>query len=287
MSYDIFYNKQFVNIRKTGEVIPMLLAGSNNCYEIGVGRRNGRRSRSWESDRYYNRKGKISDKPEFILKQLDAELRKMIRKHREREDSEATPKDIRERFGYYAAIVVGSGNCGGTSWDKYRGVYANGIKNALTVEQLDKLGVNLVFHAGYNSENGYPASIPITKEREYFTELKKWREWKGQNGHSFYLSFSPSDTDRVVERIRASKRKEPREKTTIEQDHYFVLRNSNGNLTKYTGRGYRYSYSQTGGKQFRTEQDAEKRRKQLVDNERHQADTWKVEKVEGKAFFRV
>jgi hypothetical protein len=287
LSYEIFYNKQFVQLRKTGEVIPMLLAGSNNCYEIGLGGRNGRRSRSWESDRFYNRKGKISEKPEVILDKLDAELRKMIREHRNRGDSEATPKDIKQHFGYYASLVVGSGHCAGTSWDKYRGVYANGIKSAMTVEQLDKLGVNLVFHAGYMSENGYPASVPLKTEREYFAELKKWREWQANGGRHFYLTFSPSDDARVVELIRRSKRKAPRERQEVEQDHYFVLRNSNGNLLRYTSRGYRYSYSQTGGKHFRTKQEAEKRRKQLVDEKRHQADTWKVVKVEGKAFFRV
>ena len=285
MSYEIFYGKQFVNLRKTGEVIPMLLAGSNNCFEIGLGGRNGRRSRSWESDRYYNRKGKLSEKPDVILDNLDAELRKIIRRHRG--DNEARPADIKKRFGYYASLVVGSGHCGGTSWDKYRGVYANGIKSAMTVEQLDKLGVNLIFHAGYMSENGYPASVPLKTEREYFAELKKWREWQDQGKRSFYLSFSPSDDTRVVELIRRSKRKAPREKAKVEQDHYFVLRNSNGNLTRYTSRGYRYSYSQTGGKRFRTEVDAEKRRKQLVDNERHQANTWKVERVDGPSTFQV
>lgn len=265
----------------------MLLAGSNNCYEIGLYGRTGRRSRSWSNDRYYNRKGKISEKPEAILGKLDAELQKMVREHRKREDNDAKPKDIRNHFGYYASLVVGSGHCADTSWDKYRGVYANGIKNALTIEQMDKLGVNLAFHAGYLSENGYPASVPLKTEREYFVELKKWREWQGQNGHSFYLSFIPSDTDRVVERIRASKRKAPREKTRVEQDHYFVLTDGSNNLVKYTSRGYRYSYGRTGGKRFRTEKDAEKYRQQLLKNNRYNASIWKVERIEDKTSFLI
>jgi hypothetical protein len=78
VSYDIIYGKQFVKLRKTGEVIPMLLSGSNNCYEIGVGGRNGRRTRDWSPFRYYNRKGKLSEKPSIILKSLEADLRKCI-----------------------------------------------------------------------------------------------------------------------------------------------------------------------------------------------------------------
>lgn len=99
MSYEIIYNKQFVSLRKTGEVIPMLLAGSNNCYDIGLYGRNGRRSRDWSNDRYYHQKGKISEKPEAILGKLDAELRRMVREHHNRGDSDAKPKDIRNHFG--------------------------------------------------------------------------------------------------------------------------------------------------------------------------------------------
>ena len=145
----------------------------------------------------------------------------------------------------------------------------------------------MVFHAGYNSEIGYPSSVPLKTEREYFTEMKKWREWQGQNGRSFHLTFIPSNTDRVVERIRASKRKAPGDKTTVEQDHYFVLAAQGYNLLKYTSRGYRYSFSQTGGKQFMTEKSAEKYRQQLLKNHRHNAEIWMVKRVDRATTFRV
>jgi len=288
VSYDIIYNKQFVKLRKTGEVIPMLLAGSNNCYEIGVGGRNGRRVRSWDSLRYYNRKGKLSEKPDIILDKLDAELRSMIRRHRG--DKEAKPADIRNRFGYYAAIVVGSGMCGDTSWEKYRSLFVNGIKKAMTIEQLDDLGINLYFGAftGYKeSSNGKPAAVNLKTEQDYFTEIKKWREWQNGNGKSFYLSFSPHSTDRVLDRLRSAKRKAPREKTKVEQDHYFTLTDGYNALTKYTSRGYRYSYSKTGGKKFRTENGAENYRKQLVIKGRYKADIWKVERIDSPYSFLV
>lgn len=297
MSYDIIYGKQAVKLRKIGEVIIILLAGSNNCYEVGRGGRTGRRVRDWEAHRFYNRKGKISEKPEVILNNLDAELRRIIRRHKG--DREAKPADIRNRFGYYSSIVVGSGHCGGTSWDKYRGLYANAIKRALTIEELDQLGVNLRFHAGFGSPNGYPDSIPLKVERDYFTEIKKWREWKdGDNStemiggmefskRSFYLSFIPSDTDTVLRRLRAANRKEPREKTRVEQDHYYVLTSGGCSLIKYTRRGYRFSYSQTGGKKFRTEKEAETYRKKIVAKKFHQADIWQVKRIENQYSFMV
>ena len=288
MSYDIIYGKQFVKLRRTGEVIPILLAGSNNCYEIGTHGRNGRRTRSWDSMRYYNRKCKISEKPAVILKNLDAELNRIIRRHRG--DKEAKPADIRNRFGYYASIVVGSGHCGGTSWSKYRSQFVNGINGALTIEELHNLGVNLYIYTscyGDDCPGGEPATVLLGTERQYFEELKKWREWQGNNGRLFYLSFRPHDTDTVLRRLRQTRRREPKPKTQVQQDHCFVLSGDNGNLVKYTSRGFRYSFSNTGGKKFRTEDEAEKYRKRLITLGRYRADTWKVKRVNMPYTFMV
>ncbi len=205
MSYDIIYNKQFVYLRKTREVIPMLLAGSNNCYEIGLGGRTGRRVRDWSSMRYYNRKGKISEKPEVILSELDVDLRRYIRRNRGEDGTK--PADIRNHFGYYASLAVRGGHCGSTSWNMWHAQFVSGIKNALTIEELDKLGVNLYFSAFGDSPNGKPAEVAIKTEREYFTEIKKWRQWQAESGKGFSLSFYPLNTDTVLYRLRASRQK--------------------------------------------------------------------------------
>jgi len=288
MSYDIIYAKQFVKLRKTGEVIPMLLAGSNNCFEVGTGGRNGRRSRDWANDRFYLRKGKISDNPEAIMAKVDAELPRRIRNRYDKTDK---PADIRARFGYYASIAVGGGHCGDTSWDKYRGIYVNGIKNALTIEELDALGVNLYFFdIGLSLADRLPdtpAGVPIKTERQYFEELKKWRTWQNGNGKRFWLSFRPHSTDMVLERLRAPKRKPAGEKTRVGQDHYFVLTDGYNGLVRYTSRGYRYGYGKGNGKRFRTEKDAERYRQQLLANKRYKADIWRVERIDSPASFLV
>ena len=279
----------------------MLLAGSNNCYEIGRGGRSGRRVRSWEANRYYNRKGKISEKPEVILKKLNAELTRLTREHLKYQKANypkeewVKPAHIREHFGYYSSIVVGSGRCYGTSWNRWRSLFANGIKNAVTIEELDKLGVSLnIYYYSYNddSPNGKPASVDIRTEQEYFIELKKWREWQASSGKMFYITFHPSSTDAVLHRLRMlrdSKRKPPREKTRVEQDHFFLLASGSYALIKYTARGYRYSFHKEngGGKRYRTEQEAEKYRQLLVTKGRPQADIWKVERVEQACSFMV
>jgi hypothetical protein len=291
LSYDIIYNKQFVKLRRIGEVIPMLLAGSNNCYEVGMNGRTGRRTRSWDNMRYYNRKGKISEKPEIILKNLDADLRKIIREQRRREDG-GNPAHVKAHFGYYASIVVGSGHCADTSWDLYRSQFSNGIKNALTIEQLAELGVYLHFHywdyGEQDTSEGRPASVDLTTEQQYFIELKKWRAWMEKHGKRPWLGFTPSDTDAVLRKLRATRRTVARKKEQVVQDHYFVLAGEDGYLMKYTRRGFRYTFSNNGGcKKFMTEKDVATYLKQLRKKGAYKADTWKAERVDTPSTFWV
>jgi len=289
LSYEIIYGKQFVKLRRTREVIPMLLAGSNNCYDYpSYGHSRGRRARDWSNAPWYNRKGKrLSEKPDIILKNLDAELNRRIR---DRHDKEDKPSDIRNRWGYYASVAISGRGTRGTSWNAWHSQFSNGIKNALTIDELDKLGVNLYFHTitwGDQPTDGIPKSVDIKTEAHYFAELKKWRAWQNGNGKNFWLGFHPLSIDRVLERLREPKRRTPRAKTTVEQDHYFVLTDGYNALVKYTRRGYRYSFSQTGGKRFMTEYAAEKYRQQLLKNGRYKADIWKVKRIDLPATFLV
>ncbi len=199
MSYEIIYGKQFIRLRKTGEVVPMLLAGSNNTYEVAPHGGNGRRSRSWCSMGFYNRNGKISEKPEVILKKLDAELNRTIRRQRKQGNGDK-PSDVRDYFGWYTGLSVGGGHCSKTSWSRWRSQFTNGVKNALTVEDLAALGVHPYF-TSYGSV-GTPSNVLLKTEAEYFAELKKWREWAAAAGTTFSMRFSPLDTDSVLRRIR-------------------------------------------------------------------------------------
>lgn len=288
MSYDIFYGKQFIKLRKTGEVIPVLLSGSNNCFEVGQGGRTGRRSRSWDSFRYYNRKGKLSEKPDVLLDNIDADLRKHIREYSKPKEyqEKAKPSDIRNHWGYYVAVVVGSGYCSDTSFPQWRNFFATGIKNALTVEELVEKRVYPMFTAYGN--NGQPPSIPLLTEHGYFEELKKWKAWQESHpDHHFSLCFTPYDTDAVLERLRKPKGPPPL-KEQVQQDHFFTLANDAGNaLIKYTSRGFRFSWHLNGGQRFRTEADAEKRRKELLDKGRYKADTWKTKRIDEACTFSV
>jgi hypothetical protein len=294
MSYEIVYGKQFVKLRRTGEVIPMVLAGSNNCFDYpSYGHSRGRRARSWGNAPWYNRKGKISEKPEVIVRNLDAELNRRIRNRYDKEDK---PADVRNRFGYYAAVAISGRGTRGTSWNAWRSQFTNGIKNAVTIEQLAELGVHLYFSGstwGDEPNDGMPQTVYLETEPQYFAELKKWRAWKGNNGNgrSFWLDFSPHDTDTVLDRLRApgreARRESRRQKTEVKQNHYFVLTGDGNNLVKYTSRGYKYSFSQSGGRRFRTKKDAERYRQSLVKANRYKAEIWKVKRIDLPATFLI
>jgi hypothetical protein len=288
LSYEIIYGKQFVNLRRTREVIPMLLAGSNNCYDCPTYEHpKGRHEREWGHTQWFTRKNKLSDKPDIILKNLDAQLNKCIRGNH---IDGAKPKDIRNHFGYYGSIAVAGRGTRGTSWNAFRSQFTNGIRNALTIEELAQFGVSLYFYdigmVG-DSPNGRPAPVDIITEPQYFVELSKWRAWQVATGKSFWVSFHPLSTDEVLRRLHSLKSRTPREKTKVEQDHYFVLTDGYNALVKYTRSGYRYSYHKDGGKRFMTEEATDQYKQQLIWNGRYKADIWKVERIEAKAIFEV
>jgi len=236
--------------------------------------------------RYYNRRGKLSEKPDILVKNLEADLRKLIRRHHK--EDKAKPSDILKRFGWYASLAVNGGSCSDTSWGQWSGVFVNGIKSAMTVEELDKLGVNLRFTAYGNEPDNKPAQVAVRTEREYFSELSKWRDWQlAHPDKMFSVSFLPMDTDSVLRHLMVVRRKHsiPREK--VQQNHYFILTDGSSALVRYTSRGYRYSHSETSysAKHFKSEKDAETYRLQLVAKGRHKADIWQVKRIDQPASF--
>lgn len=293
MSYDIFYNKQFIRLRKTGEVIAVFLSGSSNCFDIGQNGRDGRRSRDWSSMTFYNRPGKLSEKPDVILKNVDAYLQKTIRNQKkwqkEYKEGKVNEKDIIDRYGYYASMAVGGGSCSDTSFSRWRAQFANGIKEAMTIEELIAKGIHPYFRCYPYSAPDQPSS-GILSEKQYFELVNSWKEWKAKTPNSYVgIGFSPSDTDRVLDLLRAGKPKPtPAAKVQVQTDHFFVLENPLGYYIKSTPRGYRYSHQPNySAKKFMSEAEAEKCRAELVAKKRHQAETWKVKRVDAPANFLV
>jgi hypothetical protein len=136
MSYSIFYRTCCIKIDAEHTILA-IEAGDSNCYE----QRTGRRARDWQGYTYYSNKRLIATNAD-VLAAIDAELETRIKHATENSlvhpeiYRDFTPDDVKNRFGYYAGLAVGNKSCATTSFSSLRNFFANGIKNALTIEEL-------------------------------------------------------------------------------------------------------------------------------------------------------
>lgn len=304
MSYTILYAKQFVKL-SNGNIIPMMLAGSNNCYTTS---RSGKeiRSRDWQVMTYHT-EGKFDSPAAALLANVEKEIQSLKNKCGRDEwyiKEGYTPEQIEKNFGWYSSLAIGSAGTGATSADKYRSFFRSGVKNAVSIETLAKIGVTLRVYSYKWHTDSYTVPPPsqeyIRTEEEYYAVIAAWQQWRqtartvneagnqSEDIPSVYLVLSPNDHEAVLdllERLKVKKEKKPQQNVTV--NGFYVLRNSSGFLVKYVRRGFRYAYSMCSSvKAFQTEAEAEKFRAKLVREGKHMADTWKVVPMEGQRTFR-
>lgn len=103
MSYEIVYSKQFIKVE--GGIIPLVLAGSNNCWDA-----NNRRERSWGV--FFNGFAKRIMTTDEITQYIE---------------KLATTSDTQEFFVKGGKWITA---------DRLKAFYKSGIKNAKTIEQI-------------------------------------------------------------------------------------------------------------------------------------------------------
>lgn len=313
MSYEIIYNKQFVKLednQKQKHYIPMILTGSNNCYEAHVRWSKAKRSRSWECVSWClkNSESRIFGTEEQILSCVDNDIQETIDKNVGQDewnkDIVRTAKDIKKNFGYFTSVSSRGGGCNITA-TQWRNIYVNGIKNALTIKQLNEIGINLSFR--YFKWDSYEYSIPapkaktITTLQEFWDEYKIWDEWQrtcvvtDENGKTFnpslYIGFTNGYeyVESVLKRYRKSLKKKVEYKY-VDVDHFYGLYDENNDiyLYKYTRNGYRYiGYQSRSVKSFMTQQQANNYIKECIRKHRMNAENWKAKRINDKNTFKV
>lgn len=148
MSYEIFYNKQFIKAEKNGETVffPIVYAGSNNCYEVSYNRkRNGRRSRSWYNFSFYTNNKHYGTLKE-ILENIENYKVKLIEdnknqnlKYIEEGHEDWVTEYSDNLYGFFTATSFGGG-CKVT-YKQFQNMFINGAKRSMTVEELKDFGV--------------------------------------------------------------------------------------------------------------------------------------------------
>lgn len=182
MSYLILYDKQFVKL-SNGEVIPLVLSGSSNCFDSSSG--NARRARGWEPWTYRLPKGStFGVRPEVLLVAIQEEIDCQCAQcatdpYRIKEGTR--PSDILAHFGNYAGLSIGGANWHAVTAARYRSFFANGIKGAMTVEELWEIGVGLQFFTNdyyFQYSEPHPDRTSIKTETQYTEHLGLWDAWK-------------------------------------------------------------------------------------------------------------
>ncbi len=291
MSYEIIYDKQFIKVPTETEIkyIPLFYMGSNNCTEIGPGGRE-RRARSWSS-------------LEFMFQKLLVTQQDMIdMAYRERERLiERSKKDgwddyDDKRFGYHASLSIGNAGNWNVSFKKYKNLYTNGCRKAMTVEQLNEHRISVSVYSGYlfDSEKEKLKKLGKKERRDYahttkelldlINEYKKY--YKGTKVKTL-VTIEAHDGQVAMARKQMFP-KQKREKKQVIADKYYVVKDiTQGNyVIKFTRYGYRYSYyGQSMAKKFLKESEAKRYAKK--GNKKYNEEKFVVETVYEKKEFLV
>lgn len=239
MSYEIVYNKQFLKI--DGKIIPLVLHGSNNCYEpLPNGRQ--RRERSWN--------------PIYI-----GESNKQII---------ATEADIMKEIesccdgGEYQEHFMQNGK-----WVDDKGLirfFQNGIKNAKTIEELKEdyffKGMYGYFSVWDKSDNAIENRVEINSSddlRKFLDAAQNRLDNRGEK-EGIYICLKYYN-EKFESRVKPERKQKER------LTDYFAIKvgNYDSYLVKQTSRRIRHTSLCELTKQFKTEREANKYVEKLIE----------------------
>jgi len=273
MSYSIIYDKQFIKVEENEveKFVPIILVGSNNCYD-----HNNRRSRSWWNFTYIL-DGKGFGTLEELIKGAKEERERKIKENKESNAqyiADGHPGYTDEyddsRWGYFTGLSFGGG-CKAT-FGQYLGIYKTGCKKAVTVEELySHTNSSVNINCGYDAEKKLekfskkPISFAVNTSAELvekYREIEKFLEGTGLKP-IVTLHASEEIAKRIRKRLFSLPKKE---KEKIEVDHYFIVKDfvEDNYVVKSTRNGYSFSrYGKSYAKQFRLESQAKTYAKKL------------------------
>lgn len=260
MGYEIIYDKQFIKADKF--FVPMILAGSNNCYQFDRSNR-GRRSRDWGAVSYIC-DGQQLATAETILANIEKEREAVLARERDADDP-----DPLKSYGYYSSLAIG-GSTRRTTFAAYKGLFVTGMKKALTVEQLKEEGVGVNVHMyDYNGEHEKKAlaqripwlgNVTVTSTLHLLETIKLFTETYTGTEFSWYVGFDEWNLEDKMKRIR--RKYFPVSKANVEYesvrvDQYFTVKTPNGYFF-YKRIKYGYKFSPYPQHKFLTKKEAQR-----------------------------
>jgi len=232
MSYTIVYNRQFVKI--DGKIIPLVLYGSNNCYEA-TWRGRGRREREWHP-MYLGSNTMIALTEDEIMGCIHSYC-----------------------DGEYQEHFMRNGK-----WVDDAGLirfFKNGIKNAKTIEEMKSFyffngmrGYFSVWNGSCNEINKIENDVEISSSDDLrrFLESAKCRLENRANGEAIYICLKFYD-ENFESRIKIAT--QPKERMS---SYWAIKVNNSGYLVQVTSKRIKYYALCDKTKQFETEVAANK-----------------------------
>lgn len=270
MSYSILYNRCFIKI-SDHEVIPMIQAGDNNCYDV-IGKA---RSRSWFNHTYYC-PNHVFATQEAILKKIDEELERQVAG---RDTTTTTPEEISKNFGSCIGATI---NGSWPTYTRYRSYYQNACKQAMTIEELATYGVHVIV-ISLNDNLTEKEITPISSTEHLWAVLTQLLLSCG-DFQKVNVEFSDDwDVDQMIKRRNFEKRSrrtvryEFKDFTTYYQLYYIE---NGGYFIKNTRNGFKYSHY--SGKKFATEKEAISFQKRMRNK-----DLFKIKECTGQVRIKV
>jgi hypothetical protein len=239
MSYSIVYNKQFLKIDR--KIIPLVLYGSNNCYEpLSNGRQ--RRERQWHS-LYFNGGNEQ-------IAATEAEIMEKVKSYCD--------------GGEYQEHFMQNGK-----WVDDKGLIRfmqNGIKNAKTIEELKEdyffRGIQGYFSVWKGMDNTIENVVNIysSDDLRKFMDAAQDRLTKRTEKEEIYSCLHYYN-EKFKSRVK------PETKSKERLTDYFAIKigNYDSYLVKITSRRIRHTSLCNLTKQFKTEKEANKYVEKLIE----------------------
>lgn len=232
MSYEILYNKQFLKTQE-GKYIPIILSGSNNCYQV-----------QWNGKERRSRKWSICNMPHWCNYKIDFTEEELLKEQEQWLD--------REQF-----YVVNGKYVNGKQWYN---LVKNAIKNAKTIEELDQYDRPVAYLHIWKNDNGksfdsHTDRIKLNNSQDLQDFIKMYNERlkEKQNNEAIYPVI-----DFRVEKFKHQKKGKRQPKEKLNEFYAVVLDRGCAEffVQQITARRLFYTQYKEYAKQFKTEREA-------------------------------
>jgi hypothetical protein len=236
MSYEIVYDKQFIKVETENGLryVPMILCGSNNCYDL-----NGRRDRSWFP--FTLNIGLLGTVAEYVAYWENRRKEIIERNNAEKRDAWHTQYSDKS-FGYWTSIAI-NGSTHKTSYGNTVGLFKTGCAKALTIEQLNNENVTVVVRSGYIFDKNTEAfSKVVASDKELLQAIAECNKKYEGTGITTTIEFKGmwEDKPRKLRKKYFGKVEKVKVKTVVDET-YRIRVGHYGYFLKETSRNLKYN----------------------------------------------